>query len=239
MILYEDDFIVAINKPNNILVHHSSMSRNQQNQENLIQLLKRKYHKRYYPIHRLDRKTSGIILFAKKKEYVSKFQELFIQNAIQKTYYGIVRGFSPTYILIDSDVKGRDSLVYKNAVTELTTITTKEIVIPVTPYNSSRYSLVKLQPKTGRLHQLRIHLNKINHPLIGDPKYGDRFHNRMFIKEFSCDKLFLHAGLLVFNHPFTHKEILLKADFPKDWNTIFNVFNWKLSHELHRFTRNN
>ncbi len=228
MILYQDDYIIAVNKPNNMLVHHSSMSRNKQDEENLIQFLKRKYQHTYYPIHRLDRKTSGIILCAKKKEFVSKFQDLFIQNTIQKTYYGIVRGFTPAHLVIDSDVKGRDSLVYKNAVTELITLATKEISIPVTPYDSARYSLVKLQPKTGRLHQLRIHLNKINHPLIGDPKYGDRYHNRMFMKEFLCDKLFLHARFIVFNHPYTKEKIHIKASVPKDWNSIFNIFGWVL-----------
>jgi len=227
MIIYEDAFIIAVNKPNNILVYHSAMANNMQNEENLIQVLKRIYHHKYFPIHRLDRKTSGIILMAKKKEFVSEFQKLFTSNTIQKRYYGIVRGFTPTTLTIKSDVKGRDSNVYKNALTELITLATKETEIPVTLYPTSRYSLVKLKPKTGRLHQLRIHLNKINHPLIGDPKYGDRFHNRMFITEFNCNNLFLHAGKIEFIHPFLKEIIAIKANFPDDWYNIAKLFDWK------------
>jgi len=226
MILFEDEFFIAVNKPNNMLVHHSAMSNNMLNEENLIQLLKRLYNVKYYPIHRLDRKTSGIILMSKEKEFISKFQELFINNQIQKMYYGIVRGFSPISLIINSDVKGKDSNVYKKALTELKTLKSKEISIPVVPYDTSRYSLVELKPKTGRLHQLRIHLNKINHPLIGDPKYGDRFHNRMFADKFNCDKLFLHAKEIEFIHPFTNIKINIKANFPNDWLEISKILDF-------------
>ena len=75
--------------------------------------------------------------------------------------------------------------------------------------------MVKLQPKTGRLHQLRIHMNKISHPIIGDPKYGDRLHNRMFQKEFQCENLFLHAKNLSFIHPFTNENISISAPSKK------------------------
>jgi len=228
MILFEDDYIIAVNKPNNMLVHHSIMANNIIDEKSLVQVLKNKYHVKYYPIHRLDRKTSGIILFSKEKENISKFQKLFINNKIQKTYCGIVRGFSPISLTIKSDVKGRDSNVYKCALTELKTLKTKEINIPITPYKTSRYSLVKLIPKTGRLHQLRIHLNKINHPLIGDPKYGDRFHNRMFVNKFNCDKLFLHAKQIEFIHPFTEEKINIIANFPSHWHKIVGEFDWDI-----------
>jgi tRNA pseudouridine65 synthase len=165
-------------------------------------------------------------LFAKDKKHVAIFQDLFINNQIQKSYHGIVRGFPPTNLNINSDVKGRDSDIYKTAFTHLKTLKTKEMPIAVYPYKCSRYSLVELSPKTGRLHQLRIHMNKINHPLIGDPKYGDRFHNRMFIKEFDCDKLFLHASIIEFVHPFSKKKIYIKAAFPNDWGEIFKEFEW-------------
>ena len=227
MILFEDTYILAVNKPNNILVHHSKMANNQHQEKSLVALLRDKYTKNYYPIHRLDRKTSGIILFAKEKEFIPLFQNLFTTNAIQKKYYGIVRGYSPKKMVIDSDVKGRDALVYKSALTKLETLTSVEVNIAVIPYDTARYSLVKLIPKTGRLHQLRIHTNKISHPLIGDTKYGDRFHNRMFQDKFNCFNLFLHAKEIFFKHPFTNKNIVIEADFPKDWHKIFNTFKWK------------
>ncbi|MCG1036793.1 pseudouridine synthase [Polaribacter sargassicola] len=226
-IIFEDNYIICVNKPNNILVHHAHHSRNVAEENSLLQLILEEKGIKVYPIHRLDRKTSGIILLAKETQYVSKFQELFTNNLIQKTYFGIVRGFSPETKTIDSPVKGRDAKVHKDALTFLKTLEQITLEIPVKPYDSSRYSLIELLPKTGRMHQLRVHTNKISHPLIGDPKYGDKNHNMMFEENFTCKNMFLHAGKLEFQHPFTNDKMLLKAVFPKDWSILFQKFSWK------------
>lgn len=226
-IVFEDEFCICVSKPNNVLVHHAHHSRNVADEKSLLQLLFDIYEQKFYPIHRLDRKTSGIILLAKETKHVSKFQQLFIDNQIDKTYFGIVRGHTPETKIIDSPVKGRDGKVHKEAETYLTTLAQTTLDIPVKPYDSSRYSLVKLQPKTGRLHQLRIHMNKISHPLLGDPKYGDKNHNLMFEENFNCKNLFLHAGSLEFKHPFSEETLSLKTTFPEDWTTLFTKFNWK------------
>lgn len=225
-IIYQDEFCVLVSKPNNVLVHHAHHSRNKADESSLLQLLEDQLGQRFYPIHRLDRKTSGILLLASKTAYVSKFQELFTNNHIQKTYYGVVRGFSPSSKVIDSPVKGRDADVYKEAETHLKTLHNITLNIPVKPYDSSRYSLVELQPKTGRLHQLRIHMNKISHPLINDAKYGDKNHDLMYEQEFGWTKLFLHASSLEFTHPFNHQHLKLKAQFPQDWLDLFEKFEW-------------
>lgn len=225
-ILYEDDYIVCASKPNNVVVHHAHHSRNVADEASLLQLLQEQCGEKLYPIHRLDRKTSGILLLAKKSEYVAKFQELFTNNQIQKTYYGIVRGHAPETKIIDSPVKGRDANVHKDAETHLETLKTVTVDIPVKPYDTSRYSLVKLMPKTGRLHQLRIHMNKISHPLIGDPKYGDKNHNMMFLENFNCENLFLHARSLAFIHPYLNEKLEIIAELPQDWNTVFERFGW-------------
>ena len=227
-IIFQDQYIVCVSKPNNVVVHHAHHSRNVIDEKSLLQLLDDQLNEKLYPIHRLDRKTSGIILLARETSYVAEFQKMFTDNLIQKTYYGITRGHTPEKLLIDSPVKGRDSDVYKNAETLLETIQKVTLDIPVKPYDSSRYSLVKLSPRTGRLHQLRIHTNKISHPLIGDPKYGDKNHNTMFINNFNCDHLFLHAASLKFTHPYTKEELVLTSSFPEDWHIIFEKFNWKL-----------
>jgi len=227
-IIFEDEFIICVSKPNNMLVHHSHHSRNKIEETSLLQLLKEELKADFYPIHRLDRKTSGIILLAKKKEFVAKFQELFTTDKIQKTYYGVVRGHAPEIKTIDSPVKGRDGKVHKEALTHLKTMATITLNIPVKPYDTSRYSLVKLSPKTGRMHQLRVHMNKISHPLIGDTKYGDKNHDTMFIENFGWENLFLHAYKLSFKHPYTSKELNLVANFPEDWIELFTKFNWQL-----------
>lgn len=225
-IVFEDDYLLCVNKPNNVLVHHAKLSRNVADEESLLQLILNQTGLKVYPIHRLDRKTSGIILLAKQKEYVSKFQELFTNNEIHKTYYGVVRGFSPDTKIIDSPVKGRDAKVHKEALTHLKTLANITLDIPVKPYDSSRYSLVELSPKTGRMHQLRIHANKISHPLIGDSKYGDKNHNTMFIESFGWKNMFLHAGKLEFTHPFSSEKMIIKAPFSKDWIALFEEFKW-------------
>ncbi|MCT4580464.1 MAG: pseudouridine synthase [Flavobacteriales bacterium] len=224
-IIYEDKYCIVVNKPNNVLIHQSHYARNIK-APTLIDLLEHQFNQRFYPVHRLDRKTSGILLFCKQKENVAVFQELFTSDNIEKRYWGIVRGFAAPSGKIDSPVKNPDTKIYKDALTFYKTLTSIQLDIPVHPYPQSRYSLIELTPKTGRMHQLRIHLNKISHPLVGDYKYGDRFHNRMYENQFDCHNLFLHAIQLSFTHPFTKEDLVLKASLNKNWELIFEHFGW-------------
>jgi tRNA pseudouridine65 synthase len=226
-IIYQDSYCLSVTKPNNVLVHHAHHSRNKIDEKSLVQLIEDQLGSRYFPIHRLDRKTSGIILLASKKEYVSTFQALFTNKEIKKVYYGVVRGYSQENRIIDSPVKGRDALVYKEAETYLKRLDKIELNIPVKPYDSSRYSLVELTPTTGRMHQLRIHMNKLSTPLINDAKYGDKNHDTMYGEQFGWTNLFLHAGSLAFTHPFSNQELVLKSLFPNDWIQLFEKFYWK------------
>ena len=226
-IIFKDSYCLLVTKPNNVLVHHAHHSRNKIDEKSLVQLIEDQLGSRYFPIHRLDRKTSGIILLASKKEYVSTFQALFTNKEIKKVYYGVVRGYSQENRIIDSPVKGRDALVYKEAETHLKRLDKIELNIPVKPYDSSRYSLVELIPITGRMHQLRIHMNKLSTPLINDTKYGDKNHNTMYGDQFGWINLFLHAGSLAFTHPFTNQELVLKSSFSDDWIQLFEKFSWK------------
>ena len=226
-IIFEDAFLLVVCKPNNMVVHHAYHSRNVADETSLLQLIQEEKGIKVYPIHRLDRKTSGIILLAKETQYVSKFQELFTNNEIEKTYYGVVRGHAPETKTIASPVKGKDGKVHKEALTHLKTLAQITLDIPVKPYDASRYSLVALQPKTGRMHQLRVHALKISHPLIGDAKYGDKNHDLMYANNFGWKNLFLHAGELAFKHPFSEEKCILKAAFPKDWIALFEEFSWQ------------
>jgi tRNA pseudouridine65 synthase len=226
-IVFEDDVLVVVNKPNNYLIHQSHYARNI-TEITLLEMLQQQLGFPLFPIHRLDRKTSGILLLLKDKSFVAPFQALFTNNLIEKKYFAIVRGFAPETGKIDSPVKNDDTGVYKTALTHYKTIYSVELDIPVHPYAKSRYSLMELTPKTGRMHQLRKHLNKINHPIVGDYKYGDRFHNRMYETQFNCNYLFLHAHQIEFEHPLSHHKMIFTADFPEDWLNMFNEFNWQL-----------
>jgi tRNA pseudouridine65 synthase len=216
-IVYEDIFCLIINKPSNLLVHHSYYARNIE-EDSLSEIIKN-HGIEAYPVHRLDRKTSGLILFAKKKEFVSVFQSLFEENKIEKKYLALLRGHIADSGIIDSPVKN-DRGNYKEAETHFTCLKHIELPIAVQPYETSRYSLVEFTPKTGRMHQLRIHANKISHPIIGDPKYGNRHHNHMFIEKFRINNLFLHAKSLEFEHPFTNEKLKIQVEVPDFWELV-------------------
>ena len=227
-IIHEDDSIIAVNKPNNTLVYASYFARNIKD-DDLVTLLKKQTEQELYPIHRLDRKTSGILLLAKEKEFVKDYQQQFENNKVQKHYYAIVRGYCPPKGIIDTPTKNAETGMYKEAITEYETIETIELDIPVQPYDKSRYSLVKFTPKTGRMHQLRIHANKISHPIVGDYQYGDRFHNRLFENEFNWNNMFLHASELTIKQPNSGDKLVLKSSFPENWDKLFAKFNWQKS----------
>lgn len=221
-ILFEDEHILIINKPSNLLVHHSYYARNIV-EDSLVELLILQGIKAY-PVHRLDRKTSGLILFAKQKEKVPYFQRLFESRDIEKKYLALLRGHVQLNGVIDSPVKNERGN-YKDAETHFSCIRQIELQIPVEPYATSRYSIVEFSPKTGRMHQLRIHANKISHPIIGDPKYGNRHHNHMFIERFGVENLFLHAYSLEFTHPFTEEKCMFQVDVPSFWECINSTTN--------------
>jgi tRNA pseudouridine65 synthase len=231
-LLFEDDYCIIVNKPNNVLVHHSYYSRNITD-DSLLQLLKKQFNHKYYPVHRLDRKTSGLILLAKDKIHVSKFQTLFTEQNITKKYLALTRGHCLASGKIDTPIKNADTGVYKDALTLYQTLNQTELEIPVKPYSTSRYSLLELEPKTGRMHQLRKHLNKISHPIIGDHKYGNRHHNKMFTDKFGVDNLYLHAYSLAFIHPITNKDIKITKTVPEFWNAFFKITDWKLTKDIH------
>ena len=202
-----------------MLVHHSHYARNIEEQS-LVELLKEQGVEVPIPAHRLDRKTSGLILFVKDHSFVQSFQKLFDEGQIQKTYWALMRGFINESGNVDSPVKNERGN-YKEALTIYHRITTFERDFDIPPYPSQRYSLVELRPKTGRYHQLRIHANKIAHPIINDPKHGNRHHNHYFQQVLGIEELFLHAKELEFVHPFTGKLVRMSADLPGFWEKVF------------------
>lgn len=220
-ITYEDEFIIAVAKPNNVLVHHSYYSRNIKD-DSLLQLLEKQEETKYYPVNRLDRKTSGVILLSKSKERVKEFQKLFNEKTIKKVYHALVRGHVLSGEEINSPVKNERGN-YKEALSLIKPIELFSVDIPVQPYPSSRYTLLEMQPITGRTHQLRIHANKIAHPIIGDHKYGNRHHNRMFEEHLDLPNLFLHCKETSFVHPITSENVQITASYPAFWQDCFNI----------------
>ena len=223
-IVYADASVIVVNKPNDLLVHHSYYARNIR-EESLVQILRNECET--YPVHRLDRKTSGIMIFAKDKTTAKYLQDQFEAKQVVKTYFALVRGFTDPEGRIDSPVKHADTGKYQDALTYYQTIESVEVDFPVNPYPTSRYSLVELSPKTGRMHQLRKHLNKISHPIIGDPKYGNRHHNHEFQERFGHAKLYLHANSLSLKLPDSNELKTFTATFPEFWKHNLFELNFK------------
>lgn len=221
-IIYQDDNYVAINKPSGLLVHKSPIDRHET--RFAIQLLKQQLGQLVFPVHRLDKPTSGVLLFAMNKNALKDAQQLFQESsqssskAIFKTYHAIVRGHSPQSMHIDHPVKAQidkrhpDKRNQLQGITDMITLAQTEIPVNIETYNHSRYSLVALKPLTGRRHQLRYHMKHISHPIIGDAKYGRGRHNRYFSEHLNCPRLLLAATSLSFIHPYSKKTLTLNAD---------------------------
>lgn len=215
-VVFEDEHCLVVSKPNNLIVHHSYYARNIE-ETSLTDLIREQGWEEACPVHRLDRKTSGLILFAKKAEWVVDFQQLFESGIIEKKYLALLRGHLEEEGVIDSPVKN-DGGNYKEAKTVFRCVEQFERDYIIPPYEKQRYSLVEMTPITGRMHQLRIHANKIAHPIINDPKYGNRHHNHYFQNELGIEELFLHAHSLVFKQPFTEELVSIREPLPDFWN---------------------
>lgn len=219
-VVFEDEYCLVVFKPSNLIVHHSYYARNIE-ETSLTDLIREQGWLEACPVHRLDRKTSGLILFSKKAEWVADFQKLFENGEIEKKYLALLRGHLEAQGSIDSPVKN-DRGNYKEALTKFTCLEHFERQYIISPYENQRYSLVEFVPITGRMHQLRIHANKIAHPIINDPKYGNRHHNHYFQETLGIHELFLHAHSLKFKQPFTGELIELQEPLPDFWNRFLS-----------------
>ncbi|KXJ56659.1 MAG: tRNA pseudouridine(65) synthase TruC [Neptuniibacter sp. Phe_28] len=234
-ILFEDDDIIALNKPSGLLVHPSWIA--PRGTPNLASMLKVYFNGGSpYTIHRLDRPTSGVILFGKNKEIAQKMNALFAERKVEKNYLCMVRGYTPDGDVIDYALKEElDKIADKHAnkdkepqeaVSDYRRLGTVELDIPVGRYEKSRYSLVEVKPKTGRKHQIRRHMKHIFHPIIGDTNHGDNKHNKSFRENFDLQRLMLMASTIKFEHPITHQVMEITAPVDLYTDQLFTQFGW-------------
>jgi tRNA pseudouridine65 synthase len=219
-ILYQDDRLVAINKPHGLLVHKSPIAADAS--EFAVQVLRDQLGQKVYPVHRLDRKTSGVLLFALDPEMNSLMQTAFMERKIDKTYLALVRGFTPASGSIDdplTDDRGRSF----EALTHYSTIQRFEIPVPFGKHSTSRYSLVEVKPETGRMHQIRKHFAHILHPIIGDRPHGCNKQNKLFLEKWNMNTMLLHARELRFVHPLSMIEINMEAELSNDFQRTLDL----------------
>ncbi len=219
-VIFRDEHLIAINKPTGLLVHRSPIATNAT--EFAVQLLRNQIGQMVYPSHRLDRKTSGVLLFALSPLANTITQQLFSERKIHKIYHAIVRGYLPEKERIDYVLKNGKG-IEQPAVTVLKTIERFEINVPFGKHSSSRYSFVEMIPETGRFHQLRKHAAHIFHPIIGDRPHGCNKQNRLWKEKWGITRMLLHASSLSFTHPITQKEILIEAGFDKVFMEVLEM----------------
>lgn len=223
-VIYEDQRIIAVSKPNRLLVHRTNMDFYER--RNLLKWLSETNNSKLHPAHRLDKATSGIVLFTKDAEALRFLREQFNERSVAKTYLALVRGFTAEQGEIDKALKGEDDNKLRSAVTQYTTLKHTEVPIPVSRYDTSRYSLVRVKTKTGRFHQIRLHFAHLRHPVIGDTRHGDLQHNKMFRDSLKCEGLFLHASSIAFTHP-DGSRIKIVAPQPAHFDKIFKMWPWR------------
>jgi len=209
-IIYRDAHYLAVDKPAGLLVHRSPLAKNES--VFALQLLRDQIGQAVYPCHRLDRPTSGVLLFALDKASLRVTQEEFARQACEKIYQAVVRGWTDESGAIEYDLKSEEAPHKSQASqTRYRTLARSELPKPAGAYPTARFSLVALNPKTGRKHQLRRHMAHIRHPIIGDTRHGDGAQNRFLREHCGVQRLLLRAEALCFTHGKTGERITVKA----------------------------
>lgn len=250
-ILYRDDHLVAIHKPSGLLVHRSALDPHEERYA--VQLLRDQIGQHVHPAHRLDKGTSGVLLFALDREVAALLGELFETRRVSKRYAAVVRGHPGEAGVIDHPLvrrfdaaerrgpaegwRGDDerladplkqdlAAAAQPAVTRFTRLATAELPHAVDRYPTARYALLELEPETGRRHQLRRHLKHISHPIIGDATFGKGRHNRLFQALFGSTRLLLACTRLAFTHPLTGEHLRVDAPPSADFVAVMNALGW-------------
>ena len=216
-IIHQDEFLDAVNKPHGLLTHRSSIAAEEE--YFALQLLRDQIGQKVFPVHRIDRKTSGALLFALDRETNKLLQQQFQSNAVIKTYKAIVRGFFPESIKVDHPVMNARKKM-KEATTVFKCLFKSELPISSVRYKTSRYSLIEAQPKTGRMHQIRRHLNHLRHPIIGDRPHGCSKQNKLFKERWGMTSMMLHAESLEFKHPISNVNVLINAEWSEEFSRV-------------------
>lgn len=222
-IVYQDEYLIAINKPHGLLVHRSSIASDAK--EFALQLLRDQINRYVSPVHRLDRKTGGLLLFTFEKEVEIAMHKQFQEGLVKKKYKAIVRGYAPDSMDIDYPLVKENGMI-QDAFTSFITLNRAELDIPLGKHPTSRYSLVEASPTTGRMHQLRKHFAHIFYPIIGDRKHGCNKQNKLFKEQWEMTTMLLHASELEFTHPVTGEQLHLKAQLQDEFNRVIALMGW-------------
>lgn len=222
-ILHADPWLVAVAKPPGLAVHRSD---HVHDRAPALQRVRDQLGRWVYPVHRLDRATSGVLLFALDPTTARAVGEALQRRDVDKRYLAVVRGWAPEHAEIDHPLREHREAAPQSAQTTLRRLGTVELPIAVGRYPQARYSLVELRPHTGRLHQLRKHMAHLRHPIVGDVRHGEGRHNRLFRERFGVQRMLLHASTLSLPHPVTGEPLRLHAPLPEELAGLLAALGW-------------
>lgn len=230
--IYRDQWLLAVHKPAGLLVHRSPIDKHET--EFALQYARAlNGGEHVYPVHRLDRPTSGLLLFARDPQTASRLGKALMAGDVRKTYQAVVRGWTPEQGLIDHPLTDEpedrrlksEPQAERAARTRYRRLAITEIPVAIEGHPTSRYSLIELYPETGRKHQLRRHMKHISHPIIGDANHGRGRHNRYFAKRFGQGRLMLAATELVFPHPVSGEALHLQTVLEDSFLQVLSIFS--------------
>lgn len=221
-VLYRDEFILVVNKPVDLPVHKNDFMPH--DAPYLTKLAGDLTGQWIYNVHRLDSKTSGVIVLALSKEMAHHLTLQFERKEVKKKYLAIVQG-NPGEGTFDQKVLVKKKTKFKKpAVTHFKTLQSVLTGISHKETENVVLSLVEIQPETGRWHQLRQHFAKNRFDMLGDTHHGDFKLNKIITEKTGLKRLFLHASELEFMHPQTHQELSFSAPIPEEFNELLNFF---------------
>lgn len=225
-VLYEDDELLAVNKPAGLLVHKSKIANDET--DFLLDRIKEQAGTNLYLAHRLDRATSGVLLMTKSREIAGELGRLFMAREVTKKYLAVVRGWPAADGVVDYPLPGvREHGPRKAALTRWHTLATATVPIEMGRYAEQRYALVEAMPETGRYRQIRRHFHHISHHIIGDTSHGRGDHNRLWRIHFGMHRMLLHSWQLEFAHPVTGERLALTAPVDAVWHSVLARFGWQ------------
>jgi tRNA pseudouridine65 synthase len=224
-VLYEDDDLLAVNKPAGLLVHRSKIANDET--DFLLDRLAAQTAATLLLAHRLDRATSGVVLLAKSREVAGELGRLFMARDVTKRYLAVVRGWPEPDGVIDyplPDVRERSPR--KPALTRWRTLATATLPIALGRYPEQRYALVEALPETGRYRQIRKHFHHVSHHIVGDTSHGRGDHNRLWRIHLGMHRMLLHAWRIEFAHPRSGERLRVEAPLDAAWQRVLAHFGW-------------
>lgn len=225
-VLYTDESVVVVDKPAGIAVHRSHLVG--ADDDYLVDRVREQTGRTLYLAHRLDRATSGAIVFAASKEDAAELGQQFMQRDVDKTYLAVCRGWPAESGEIDYPLDAPGQRETKPAVTRWHTVASAELAVPMGRYPVQRYALLSVTPETGRYQQIRRHLHHISHHVIGDTTHGRGDHNRLFRIHLRVHRMLLHAWRIGFRHPRSGEALMIEAPPDADWQRVLQHFGWQL-----------